>query len=178
MKLSVLICSLSSRRERLASLLSILSPQIIDGVEILVGIDEGLQKIGVKRNRLVQSATGHYVCFIDDDDEVSDDYIAQIMTGIESGADHVAIGGIMTTNGRESHEFRSSKDYVWHEKDGVYYRGVQHLGAIKRDLALRCPFPPISFGEDREFSERVTPLIKTEYQIQKPIYFYRYRNPK
>ncbi|MCL4405216.1 MAG: glycosyltransferase [Patescibacteria group bacterium] len=178
MKLSVLICSLSSRGEHLAKLLSILFPQIQEETEIIVSIDDGGQKIGVKRNRLMASALGQYVCFIDDDDEVSDDYIAQIMTGIESGADHVAIGGIMTTNGREPHEFRSSKDYVWHEKDGVYYRGVQHLGVIKRDLVLQCPFPPISFGEDREFSERVTPLIKTEYQIQKPIYFYRYRNPK
>ena len=178
MKLSILICSLASRRERLASLLSILSPQIIDGVEILVGIDDGSQKIGIKRNRLVQSATGRYVCFIDDDDEVSDDYVSQIMIGLGADVDHVAIGGIMTTNGREPHEFRSSKDYTLHEKDGVYYRGVQHLGVIKRDLALQCPFPPISFEEDRKFSEAITPLIHTEYQVQKPIYFYRYQNPK
>ncbi len=178
MKLSILICSLASRVEYLAKLLSILSPQLIDGVEIIVLIDDGKQKIGVKRNRLMASATGQYICFIDDDDEVSDDYIAHVMIGIGAGVDHIAVGGIMTTNGRESHEFRSSKDYEWHEKEGIYYRGVQHLGVLRRALALQCPFPPISFGEDRKFSEAITPLIRTEYQVRKPIYFYHYRNLK
>ena len=178
MKLSILIPSLASRSDSLARLLAILSPQIQDGVEIIVSMDNGAQTIGAKRNRLVESARGQYVCFVDDDDEVSDDYVWQIMIGIESGVDHVAVGGIMTTNGREPHEFKSSKDYEWHEKDGVYYRGVQHLGAVKRTLVLRCPFPSVSFGEDRQFSETITPLIKTEYQIQKPVYFYLYKNPK
>ncbi len=178
MKLSILIPSLASRLGYLSRLLSILSPQIRDGIEIIVSLDNGGQTIGAKRNRLLESAKGKYVCFIDDDDEISEDYIEQIMVGVESDVDHVAVGGIMTTNGREPHEFKSSKDYEWHEKDGIYYRGVQHLGVIRRDLALQVKFPDISFGEDRGFSEKITPLIKMEYQVRKPIYFYKYRNPK
>ncbi len=178
MKLSILIPSLSYRFEKLMKLISNLSKQRLDENEIIIIIDGGEKTIGEKRNILLEASSGEYICFVDDDDEVADDYVDRIMKGIKTKADHIAVGGIMTTNGQEPHEFKSSKDYVWHEEDGVYYRGVQHLGAVKRELALRVKFPKISFGEDRVYSENITPLIRTEYQIKKPIYFYHYKNSK
>jgi hypothetical protein len=73
---SILIPTIETRAHFLERLLSVLTPQVVDGVEILIEKDDGESKIGAKRNRLIGRATGDYVCGIDDDDLVTSDYVA------------------------------------------------------------------------------------------------------
>ena len=157
------------------NLLNRLRPQKTEEVEILVEVDDGKLLIGEKRNFLLKRAKGDYVCFVDDDDDVSDDYVSKILKAIEKNPDCCGLEGQVTTNGRRRKKFIHSLKYkMWFEKNGVYYRNPNHLNAIKREIALKVGFTEKSHGEDRDFSKAVLPYLKTEEYIEGPIYFYKY----
>ena len=50
--------------------------------EVLIQPDENIN-VGRKRNILLQKASGDFVVFIDDDDEIHDNYIDAFMNAIE-----------------------------------------------------------------------------------------------
>lgn len=173
--LSILICSLNEREKMLNKLLEQLRSQKTSAVEILVEKDNGKMLIGDKRNLLLKNSTGKYVAFIDDDDEISEDYIPKVLKAIQSEPDCCGLEGIVTTDGRKRRKFIHSLKYNrWFESKGVYYRNPNHLNTIKRDIALKVGFSSKSHGEDRDFSMAVLPHLKTEEYIEGPIYYYKY----
>jgi len=178
-KLSILIATMPSRNIEFANLISILQPQQTNNVEILLDC-ELKYNIGIKRNKLLQQAKGDYVVYIDDDDEVTGNYVPLILNAIQSGADCIGISGIITTNGSDKSQWHISKDYGrWFTgPDGTYYRTPNHISPVKRELALKAGFPEISFGEDAEYSRRLLPFLKTEVKIEQNIYHYKYVSKK
>jgi hypothetical protein len=177
MKLSILICSLESRRHFLNNLLNVLNSQKTDEVEILTEIDNGQMQIGRKRNILVGRAQGHFLSFIDDDDSVAHDYVSKILNATRTDPDAIGIEGIMTTNGHNPRKFIHSRQYdSWFERDGIYYRNNNHLNPIKASIVRQVPFLEINHGEDSDFSRRVKPLIHTEVYVHGPIYYYQFVN--
>ncbi len=176
--LSILICTLYSRKAHLQKLLQVLRPQykqkFPDKVEVLIEVDNGKMSIGAKRNLLLRAAQGDYVCFIDDDDMVAVDYVDKIMLAIQSDADCCSlIGEIHQKRKRRRRKFIHSIKYnKWFEQNGVYYRCPNHLNAIRRELALKVLFPEIDKGEDRDFSMRLLPLLQNEAQIEGTLYYY------
>jgi len=174
-KLSILICSLNKRAELLAKLRDCLETQKNDAIEILINRDSGIKTIGRKRNELLQQAQGEYIAFIDDDDLVSEDYVSKILNAIEHNPDCCGIEGIVTFNGQNPKKFIQSLKYNrWFEEDNIYYRCPNHLSPIKRELALKVGFEDISFQEDRVYSARIYPLLKSEHYIEGAIYFYKF----
>lgn len=174
-KLSILICSLNSRSEKLERLMRILAPQIDDSVEIITNIDNGELKIGAKRNELVRKSQGEYISFVDDDDLVSEDYVRKILNAIVEKPDCCGIQGIITFQGQSPRMFIHSLQYkTWFEKNEVYYRCPNHLNPVKREIAIKVAFPEENFGEDRNYSERLLPLLNTEKFINGVIYRYLY----
>jgi glycosyltransferase involved in cell wall biosynthesis len=170
--LSLLVCSIHPRTEKLARLLECLDSQpraYLDRTQILVDIDDGCT-IGAKRNRMIAAAKGRYVAFIDDDDLVTCDYLEHIFYGIDKGVDHVGVGMIYC-NGRERTEVVCSMRNGWEKRDGKYLRPPQHVCAIRRSIAAKVRFPDVSFGEDKAFAETVRPLVHTEH-LTPPIYLY------
>ena len=178
MTLSILICSLESRMNLLEVLLSELNRQIFNTskVEILTFVDNKQYTTGHKRNELLKSATGKYIIFIDDDDWVEPYYIEELLKAAESDADCFAINGWITTNGKNKMQWFLSKNNANETKfkNGVpyYNRKTNHITAVKRSIALKAGFPDKSNAEDKFYSDRVAPLCKTEYKIEKPMYRY------
>jgi cellulose synthase/poly-beta-1,6-N-acetylglucosamine synthase-like glycosyltransferase len=177
--LSLMICSIDSRKELLKRLLECLEKQMEFGVEILVEQDNGKLKIGKKRNLLLQRAKGEYCCFIDDDDLVCHNYIKSILKAIESNPDCCSLTGEMTTNGKNPVTFIHSLKYdswfdeVNEEGKRIYYRCPNHLNVIKTAICKKVGFNNhMNVGEDKDFSVRVHPLLKTEVEIQDTLYFY------
>ena len=113
MKLSILIPTLHSRKVKLERLMKLLRDQLQPDIEVLLEPDKGEVSIGCKRNALLHRALGDYVCFIDDDDTVSPDYIACLMEGIYRGVDVVSIRGRFSENGVDLGEF-IDKPYQGH----------------------------------------------------------------
>jgi len=175
--LSILICTINGREKQLKILMDKLKKQYTDDVEILICKDNCERHIGEKRNELVSNAIGQYVCFIDDDDDVSDDYINEILRVAKYGKDCIGIEGIMTTNGRSAKNFKHSIKYKqWAvTSDGEYVRYPNHLNPIKRSIVNQVMFnPKMSNGEDKDFSDRIRDKLKNEVYINHPIYFYNY----
>lgn len=176
--LSILILSIESRAELLARLLETLRPQLTDEVELL--IEHGPQSIGAKRNALLARSTGQYICFVDDDDLVADDYVATILDATRLDPDAIgfrlsySVDG--TFDGNALHTIRNAK---WEtvNRDGakVYLRTPNHLNPVRRSIAIRHPFPEINHGEDHDYSKKIAPTIRTEVYIDRVMYHYLYQ---
>lgn len=183
MKLSILICSIHSRASYLTNLLAILEPQLTHDVEVLVELDSGESTIGEKRNTLVQAAQGEYISFIDDDDEVSSNYVYKILQAIKSRPDCCSLTGVITWDGNNPEVFEHSIKYpTWKTNSNnepiKYERNPNHLNAIKRSIAIRYDFIPINHGEDRDWSMRIQDELKTESTIDGVIYHYKFVSNK
>lgn len=187
MKLSILICSLEKRNTQLKSLLEEIEIQILlcnatAIVEVITEVDNKEITTGAKRNNLLNKAQGKYICFIDDDDHISNDYLRLILEAIESDADCIATCGIFSTNGGRPVKWRLSKDFIDIDKfdleinEIVLFRRANHLSPVKRELALQAMFPDQSNAEDKEYSSRLNPFLKTEVKIDKLIYHYDFKN--
>ena len=59
------------------------SNKLQDKIEVVVFQDGFQATIGEKRNRLLETSTGKFTVFIDDDDDISENYCKKINTIIE-----------------------------------------------------------------------------------------------
>jgi len=172
MRLSVLICSLEKRAEQLERLLKVLRPQLNTDVEVQVNIDDGQKTIGQKRNELLNIAKGDYVCYVDDDDLVSDDYVSKILNAVQASVDCCGITGEITFTNGVKRLFKHSIENEWVLSDNIYYRYPNHINPLRRELVSKVGFPEKDFGEDKDFADRIRPLLKTEMKIPGIIYYY------
>lgn len=185
-KLSILICTLEVRINAFDKIYSKLQNQIKENklqnnVEILYFKDDKNHSIGHKRNELLRRSKGEYVCFVDDDDDIHDDYINIICKAIENKTDCISLNGIITIDGENPKNFIHSIKYNrWYEENNVYFRPPNHLNPIKRVIAAQFVFPDINFGEDKAWSMDLVKsgLLKTESVIDKPYYFYKFITKK
>jgi hypothetical protein len=183
---SILICTIPTRKLRFNQLVNGLLEQINDRqlteeVEILWMDDVQGEKItiGQKRQQLIAMAQGKYISFIDDDDEVSIDYVRIIHNELLKAPDVIGITGIMTVNNKQktARKFIHSSQYKsYFEKDRVYYRCPNHLNPMLKEIAELVPFEYKSHGEDTEWALKLSALnpYHKELFIEKPIYFYKY----
>lgn len=183
--LSILIPTLRSRADKYNAINEKLLNQLHQLKKYAGAIytitDDGEQAIGHKRNELLKMAKGKFIVFVDDDDDISDDYVELIVKAIEENPDIDCIGiqGTITFDGKNERQWYISKDYGrWYEENNVYYRTPNHISPVKRELALQIMFPEINFGEDSDYSHRLLPLLKSEVKIEKNIYLYKYLQNK
>lgn len=182
MILSILVCSLEEKRKFFRERLNdILNFQITEGVEVLWEIDNGELSIGAKRNNLLQRAVGEYICFMDDDDRPSWDYIEKAMKALESKPDCCSLNGVITENGLKPKLFVHSLAYDRYYDEVingkmVYFRFPNHLNIIKSSIAKQFRFPETNHGEDTDFATQIhkSGLIKTQAEIEGIIYNYDY----
>lgn len=191
-RLSILICHLPKRKFLLSRLMATLDPQAervgqftaSPSVELLID-DSEFDSIGEKRNRLLQKADGKYVCFIDDDDFVSDNYLPFIFEGINKGVDCCSLLGEITEDGKNPLLFEHSikyKEYKTNTPDKPirYERYPNHLNAIRSSIAKQFRFPEKNHGEDTSWAAQIhkSGLIKTEHYIPEIIYYYDWKSKK
>jgi glycosyltransferase involved in cell wall biosynthesis len=183
-KLSILICTIPQRAQFFDRLWKILEPQETEETEIIYN-DHRFHSIGRKRNDLLEQSRGQYICFIDDDDRVSDNYVKLLMEGINKGVDCCSLKGIITEDGQNPLVFEHSIKYNAYKTNENghevrYERYPNHLNAIRSDIAKRFRFQEISHGEDTEWATQIhkSGLLKTEHYIPEVIYHYEYRSKK
>jgi len=187
MELSILICTITGREKPLNELLEILNNQKNEKVEILLNKDNREKTVGKKRNELINQSKGRYVCFIDDDDIVSDDYINKILYSIKkSNPDVVGLELDYLVNGvKKGRAYHSLQYKSWYEEINKempnqmkYYRNPNHLNPVKIEIAKKVMFPEVNFREDYDYSMRMLPHLKTEEYITGPIYTYQFKTNK
>lgn len=162
-------------------------------LEIIACIDEGYQhggrSIGQKRNDLLHRATGEYVCFIDDDDMVSETYVPQIWGNLITAkpecigfrvsrfSDSQYIGEAVHSIACKAWGHASRLSHPQNPNLVLYLRTPNHLNPVRREIALLGEFPDQNWGEDQEYAKKIMPHLKIEVFIDDELYRYYYRTP-
>lgn len=191
--LNILICHLPERYDFLKRLNGILDPQLTPEVKVLID-DSRYKSIGRKRNDLMARADAKYVCFIDDDDRVSPDYVKLILEGIRKDVDCCSLRGIITDDGQNPLIFEHSVKYQAYKtvdgsKEGEvrYERYPNHLNVVRASIACQFRFPEekhefgdSNHGEDTSYATQMfrAGVLKTEHYIPSVIYYYDYLRKK
>jgi glycosyltransferase involved in cell wall biosynthesis len=177
MDLSILICSLTERRNSfLDRLLNKLEHQIHNkNVEVLIISDNSKRSIGKKRNDALKISNGRYVCFIDDDDLVSDDFVESILDEIFNWSpDVIVFDALITFDGQNPKLVKYGREFDHEERDDAYYRKPNHL-MVHRKSNITEFFEDVKTGEDDEWASRMLDRIVTQSRINKILYYYDYR---
>lgn len=193
MILSILICTIEGREDSFDLLFKKLQRQLFQALslygmesEILFECDNKELSIGAKRQKLLDRSVGTHVVFIDDDDDVNDNYIGNIIYTLVNNLSCDSVGFKIECNmqGKKETAIASNKYSDWCEnKDGFKYcRTPYHKTPIRREIALKIGYKDMRFGEDYDYSKRLkeSGLIKNEHFINEVMYFYNYKyeNPK
>ena len=174
--LSVLILSIPSRLSNLIHIYEKLMKQVgsDDRVEILTLVDNKLLSIGAKRQSLLDISRGRYLAFLDDDDDVSNDYIQSLLSATKENSDVITFDQHCNVNGQEflvnfgvgnPHESLHSKKIK---------RPPYHICAWSSKIAKQIKFQDISYGEDIHWCSGLYPFLKSETHIDKILHFYQY----
>lgn len=151
-----------------------------NGVQVLANESDRNMPTGTKRNQLISDCKGEYICFVDDDDQLSPHYIARILEALESNPDVVTFQGWMTTNGQHRVDWTIKLGESYEERNGHYYRWPNHLCVFKKSLVQHIKFPDIWHGEDYKWSlaVRESGVLKTEVHIPEQLYHYDFKDKK
>ena len=174
-RLSVLIPSVPERFAHLTRVYGALIEQVGDRpVEVLVLVDNKRRTTGHKRNDLVRLARGEYVAFVDDDDRIGNDYIAELLRAIDTKADCILFDVMVNNDGVPDRICRYDRRFRDVKLPTEYRRKPNHLMCYRREIALRHEFRDQSFGEDGDWAARASRDIRTQTYIRKTLYHYDY----
>jgi hypothetical protein len=177
-KLSILICSVDTedRQENLKKLIHELNVQISKNyaesiVEVLVESDNKNISVGDKRNLLIEKSQGEYICFIDDDDFISKNYLKSIIENL--GGDILMIRINHLVNGEKAKSIQTSL-YIDNLETGdfIFRKNHFHLCPIKREIVNKVRFISVNWAEDLDFSQRIVPYINNYITLDEEIYIY------
>ena len=174
--LSILTPTIPGRETQVQALQAKIESQDADElVEHLVLSDNRRRSIGAKRQALIDVARGQYVAFVDDDDDISDDYVASILEAAKSGAGVITFHQRAIYNGLET-EVRFGirhKDGPF-QPGGVTTRAPWHVCAWKRETVYGCLFGESNYGEDLVWCKQARLRVKTGLHIPRVLHYYRH----
>jgi len=184
--LSILICTLPSRKKMFDKLLTELAAQIVDMengddlVEVLYDQNDKTMTIGEKRNILLENSTGDYTVFVDDDDTIAHNYISTLVKACQEGKDCVElrlqVASKCHLNNCIFHYHLSHGLEPKKLQEDVYIYPIGHLCPIKSSISKRFSFPRKKVGEDLEWSRLIAPHLKTMAETHETLYFYNRMN--
>ena len=178
-QIAILIPTLPVRIDKYAKLIKELNRQIVeaklvDKIQIISLCDTKEYVVGKKRNYLLSLSLAKYICYIDDDDWIAKNYIKKIYEASLKGKDCVTFLGTYSSNQDKRTFDISIKHKHDHNTNECFYRIPNHLAVIKREIAVKCPFPHLQYGEDSQYAKYLQKHLKTEYQIREKLYFYNF----
>lgn len=192
--LSILIPTIPERGEMFTKLYNEVMNQVaymrtvhpsLGEIEVLVDdskrfLDGGLS-IGKKREALVQRASGKYLCFLDDDDWISPDYLETLVRMCNEGS-HIGGPDVCVFNSfceLGNYWMLVTMDLIFHNQDsgpGVITRRPWHICPVRSEIAKRIPFNDISYAEDWAWMEQV--LAGCEKQAKSDRILHKYHHGK
>lgn len=178
--LSVLIPSIPERMEALGVLLGKLESQTnnLDDdyqVEVISLIDNKKISIGSKRERLKNMASGKYFCFVDDDDDITEDYIRELLpVCVDEDVDVITFDTLASIDGKEGRIHASMNNQKNNQfiPGKITYRKPSHVNAWLTSKFKQYQFSDSMYGEDFDFCNQCYPHIHTGYRIDKVLHHY------
>lgn len=165
MILSILIPTVPSRRAVVNTLLEKVDKMTKDynDIEVICLYDNKSVTTGMKRRRLYDMAQGKYIQFIDDDDDISEEYIDAVYPSLINGD-----FDLITFNFRYSDNTGVDIVHTYGPDDRP-----NHTHIFKREV-MNTPFEDEQVGEDRHWMDANYPKCQTRTNIDKLLYHYRY----
>jgi hypothetical protein len=179
---SILVPTLGERRALFERLMTGLLPQLdqYEGQVAVTGwFNDGSPSLPKIRQRMVETAKTEYVSFVDDDDLVSPDYVAEIMTALVQRPDYVGFQVQCYSDGAATAVAHHSLAYRrWRNLPSRYERDISHINPIRTTLARRADFAITRAGraEDRVWADQLrrARVLRTEVVIPRILYHYLY----
>ena len=168
-KLSILIPTLPNRLELFyLPLMKILLKQIdsYNNIELISLFDNKKRTIGRKRQNMIDVIQGEYVCFIDDDDRISDDYIKLIMDTLDNNpnTDCVVFWSCINQPNMEDKIVK----FGFEEGNNL----PCHVHVWKSSIVKKYEYKNINHGEDNDWINRAKNDIHHLSKIDKILYYY------
>ena len=177
MKLSILIPTLPKRRKLFNALYKKLTAQVeyvhdkhlsLGEVEILFDSSKKFLKgglsVGAKRDALKCRATGDYLVFVDDDDNVAPNYVESILRLTETNPDIITFRSFYNSDNYWSivdmNLMHSENEQM--NESVIVKRQPFHVCPIRTSIAQLHSFPDINNGEDWAWMQKVLPDCKTQ----------------
>jgi hypothetical protein len=142
-------------------------------------LDGGLS-IGKKRESLVNKATGKYLCFLDDDEDIAPNYVETLVRLCHEDKDIVTFRNIskfdtfwMVVDMRLTH---TENEQATPEK--IVSRLPWHLCPVRSEYAKLYEFENINYGEDFLWMQKVLTHCKTEAHTDKILHQYNHSSTK
>lgn len=178
--LTVLIATLGQRRDLLGRLLFGLMPQVDAAggrVKVIAYWDNGEIDLATKRQALVDAADTDYVCHVDDDDTVTDDYVASILDALATRPDFVGLWMNVHKDGADHRLAELSLKYDhWFDGPTHYCRDITHENPIRTEIARSVDFRDKESHEpeDAPWAAKLRARLAgaTEVMIDRVLYHY------
>ena len=180
MKLSILICTVPEREIKFNNLYNRLQ-NLCKGYDIEILFNdkprydaEGGISVGEKRQSLIDQSIGNFFIFIDDDDDVTDDFIKIIYPHLLKKYDAITSKTLAYID-NEKFIIDTSIFYISEQLNhgGTETKRYPSVSSIwNRKLTKKVKFNKINNGEDFEWSMRLKP--KKEKKLLDTLYFYNY----
>jgi hypothetical protein len=137
--------------------------------EFCVEFDNKEMSIGMKRQKLLDSAKGKYLSFIDDDDEITDAYIEDLSECIKGGYHTMRLRGQMSQYPFvHSTEITMTSPMATMDEPPLFQRPPNHLNPMLSDVAKFVKFKDAVHGEDLDWTLSLykSGFLQTEYRSE------------
>ena len=173
--LSILIPSITQRlTTHLLPLITELERQISnlsnpEDVELIVFTDNKRRSIGHKRQGALDLARGLFIAYVDDDDMVDEEYVANAVASIKykTYVDVITFKQWVILDDAPPISLTFQLGHEKHDdiSDAFPIRPPFHVCFWRRDLVKGCTFPDLMYHEDSAWVEQANKLAKTSYHI-------------
>lgn len=187
--LSILIPTIPERVERFTALYNEVMAQkhamnslhpLMEDIEVLIDggkrFLDGGPSIGRKRQELVRRATGKYLCFLDDDEDIAPNYVESLVRLCRSGQDVCTFQAMVKVK-----SFWGIVDmrlsYKVNDQMSPEYtvrRPPWHICPVKSIYGKMYPFKDLSNAEDFEWMQKVLECCTTEIHTDKILFQYNH----
>lgn len=144
-------------------------------IEILSFFDNKKRTVGAKRNGLLQMAKGDYIAFLDDDDDISSDYVSTIYHTIllHPGVD-VVVFNISRPRKRQTDILGKFDIAITGQgkKGALFTSFPTHNHVWRANLAKQFDFPELNYAEDKIWSKKISSVATSQAKIDKTLYYY------
>ncbi len=178
--LTILIATLGQRRDLFGRLLFGLMPQVEAAggrVKVIAYWDNGENDLASKRQALVEACRTDYLCFVDDDDTVTDDYVASVLDALATRPDFVGLWMNVHKDGADHRlaELSLKHDH-WFDGPTHYCRDITHENPMRADIARSVDFrdKEIDEPEDSPWAAKLRAKLAgaREVMIDRVLYHY------